>query len=261
MNKTVKIGAALLLILVAAIGALIYVFSSLDAIVKDGVESHGSEITGTTVSLRDVSIALTSGAGTLEGLRIGNPDGFDTESAFDLGGISLQIDTASIGTDTLVIKELRISNPAINYEVTGSKTNIDVIRSNVDRYLKRFDTGDNPEPSTDDGGEGLKLVVENLIITGATTTVTAPFLEGSSKTLTLADQHLKNLGKEEDGTSPAELLNTVLVSISGALQQSLSDVGLGGTADAVKQKASEALDEAKKKASGVGDTVKKLFGK
>jgi hypothetical protein len=77
------------LIVVIAVG--VYWFASnLNSLIKSAVETYGSEITKAEVTLDKVEISPTSGAGMLSGLKMGNPAGFKTDSAFSLGQISVR---------------------------------------------------------------------------------------------------------------------------------------------------------------------------
>ena len=60
---------------------------SLDRIVKTGIESLGSEMTGTPVKVESVSISPISGEGTISGFTIDNPEDFEGESMMRIGEI------------------------------------------------------------------------------------------------------------------------------------------------------------------------------
>ena len=97
MKRTLVIGGGALGVVVAVIVvAVIFLFSSLDSLIKEAVEKYGSEIIQAEVRLNKVEIDVTSGQGGLSGLKIGNPKGFETPSAFELGGISVKLDIGSV---------------------------------------------------------------------------------------------------------------------------------------------------------------------
>ena len=54
--------------------AVILTFT-IDSIVRSAIESRGSDILQTELSVDNVSISLLSGSGSIEGLSIANPDG------------------------------------------------------------------------------------------------------------------------------------------------------------------------------------------
>ena len=58
---------------VIAAGAVFFVFSSLDSLIKEAVETYGSEIIQAEVKLDGVELDPGSGRGALKGLMVGNP--------------------------------------------------------------------------------------------------------------------------------------------------------------------------------------------
>ena len=127
----IAVGVAVL----GAVGVFMFVLSSLDGLIQEAVQTYGSEITKTKVTLDQVEIDLTSGRGALRGLTVGNPQGFNTPSAFVLGSISITIDSSTISDDVIVINEIAIDGPEVTYELGENGNNIDTIKSNVEAYM------------------------------------------------------------------------------------------------------------------------------
>lgn len=117
---------------------MVVVFSSLGSLIKAGIETYGTEITQAKVTLDSVELDITSGKGALSGLMVGNPKGFKTPSAFKLGRISITIDTASVASDPVIIKEIVITKPDVTYELGPGGNNIDAIQNNVNAYMAKF---------------------------------------------------------------------------------------------------------------------------
>ena len=115
MKRVLIIGG---LVLVIVLTILIYsVFMSLDMIVEAAIETYGSEVTQTSVTVEEVRINVTDGQGIVKGLRVGNPRGFTTDHAFRLGEIHLVLDVGTITKDPVIVKEIRIVKPAVTYEL------------------------------------------------------------------------------------------------------------------------------------------------
>lgn len=267
MKKGLIVGGAVVgLLVVIVAGVVAYVLSNLDSLVKEAVETHGSAVTQAKVTLNEVKIEATSGAGALRGLTVGNPAGFKTPSAFELGQISIQIDSKSIGSDPIVIRDILIGAPKITYEMGSGGSNIDALQRNVDTYMKRMGAGggaakdDAAKKDGAKGEEGPKLVIENLRIKDAVANVSATFMGGKTMSLNLPDMHLKDIGKKSGGASPGEVIQKVISSIGDNAGKAVSSIDLGGAVDKVKEGAAGAMDAVKGGASSVGDKVKKLFG-
>ena len=149
----------------------------------------------------------------MRGFVLGNPKGFNTKSAMKFGEVSVTIDPSTITSDVIVIKEVRITEPEVTYELGSGGSNFDAIKRNVDAYVGG---GGKTPPKKGEkkeaGKKGPKLVIENLYITGGKVGVSATFLKGKSVGGTLPDIHLKDIGKEkktEPGATPGEVAKKV----------------------------------------------------
>ena len=277
MKKILLIGGGVVAVaVVGAIAVFVFVLSSLDGLIQQAIEQYGSEITKTQVTLAEVELDATSGKGVLRGLRIGNPAGFDTPSAFQLGAISITIDTASLASDTVVITEIVIDAPDVTYELSGGGSNIDAIQRNVEAYMARFESGDSA--TADGGGEGPRLIIEDLYITNGTINVSATFLGGKSLTTPLPDIHLEDIGAADDGASPGEIAEQIIAAIRDGATGAVSGLGLeelmgsaGELLESVTEGGGEALEGvgevlegvtegAGEALEGAGDALDNLFG-
>ena len=135
--KRLIIGIAALSI-IAVIGIFV-LYSSLETLITKAITTVGPEIILARVELKETVIDATSGKGSMHELLIGNPEGFKTESAFKVNEVRLELDTDSITSDTVVIKEIFIEAPEVTYELGGSGSNIDAIQKNVDAFIKQND--------------------------------------------------------------------------------------------------------------------------
>ncbi|HJO74279.1 MAG TPA: hypothetical protein QGH84_03595 [Rhodospirillales bacterium] len=269
MKKSFMIGGGVVgALVIIVIVAVTFLLSNLDGLIKEAVEKYGSEATKAQVSLNKVEISLTSGSGALSGLKVGNPAGFKTPSAFELGGISIKLDVDSVGKDPIVIKEIVISKPQVTYELDGTNSNIDAIQKNVDAYSKQFGGGGGAKKSE---GEGPKMIIENIYIRGGEISVSAGFLAGKKMTAALPDIHLKDVGKEEKGADPAEVIQKVIGSMTEGIGSAVSGLGLEDLAKGVTEGAAAAAKKLQEGAGSAGSAVqegvgeagkslKKLFG-
>jgi len=249
-------------VVVGIVVAVYFVISSLDGIIQQAVEEYGSEITQAEVKLNEVNIDIGSGKGGLKGLKVGNPTGFETASAFNLGEISISIDTGSVTSDPVIIKEISVNAPEVTYELSSSGSNIDAIQKNVDAYMAKL--GGSDTAKQDDGGEGPKLVIENLYVRGGKLNVSATLLKGKTLSAGLPDIHLKDIGKDDGGATPSEVAKEILTSLNASATKAASSIGVGKTLDSLKDTLSGATEGISKKAgdmtSGAKKTLKNLLG-
>ncbi len=247
--KKVLIGFGVVLLLV--VGAGVYLYSNIGDIIKAAVEKYGTEATQATVSLSGVDLDVTSGKAGLNGFVVGNPTGFETPSAFELGAIAVQIDPSSLDTDTIVVKSVDINNPKVTYELGGGGSNIDAIQSNVEAYAKRFGGGGSGSSSS--GGEEKKLVIERLTISGGEVNVAASFLGGKPLGTSLPQITLTDIGKDSGGASPAEVIQQVISSMTSGIGTAVGGLNLDGLAKEAEAQAKKALEGV---TSGAADAVK-----
>lgn len=271
MKRGLKItGVALAILMVALVAASYFLFSSLGSLIVASVESFGSDATQAEVELKDAEVSVTSGEGALSGLRVGNPKGFATDSAFWLSKISLKLDVATIGSDPVVVKEIVILAPEVTYELGEGGSNIDALQRNVDSYVKQLSGGGGSQSSTETAGDsgGPKLVIENLYVRDGKVKVSAAALGGEALDAALPAIHLKDIGKKSGGATPDQVIAKIFSSLNGGVGAAVAPLGLDKLTGAAKAGAETAKDAAKQGAEGAlkegaegaGKQIKKLFG-
>ena len=273
MKKGLLIGIGGVAVLIVAV--VIFFISSIDSIIKQVVEEVGSKTTKTEVSLSAASVSLSDGRAALRGLTVGNPAGFKTDSAFSLGEISVTLDAANTTDKQIVIKEIAINAPQVTYEIGSNGSNIDAIQKNVESATG----GSSGGSSAKSGDEGPKLIIDNLYVRSGKIRVSAPLMGGKTMDASLPTIHLKDIGRDKGGASPAEVAQQVIAKltsgvgnvIGGLDLSSITDVA-GKAADMAKGAAGEAAKAVEGAAGGAGDAakgaadaasgaMKKMFGK
>src|SRR5580693_312377 len=90
-----------IVIVVLVLVFLTVVFLKLNTIVKKGVETVGPALTKVEVRLDAADISPFSGSGKLSGLFVGNPEGYKTPSAIQVGSIKLSVKVGSVLSDII----------------------------------------------------------------------------------------------------------------------------------------------------------------
>lgn len=253
MNKIASKAAAGLAILLVVIAlAAVFVLGRLDRIVKRAVETAGPEITGTRVALGGVHVSLFSGAGALEDLDIGNPAGFASENAFQLGEIAIEIEPRSVTQDVVRIHSLTVSRPRLTAEFDADgRDNLRTILDHV-RDVANQTAGRPAEKSagkSEAGGAQKRMIIERFRFVDAEVRAIAAPLK-LDKTLKLPAIELKNLGARQGGASAAEIADQVMRPIVEATVKAARDEYLHAKGDEWKQKL-------KDKANNLLDSLRK----
>lgn len=247
----------LLAIGVLIVGAIVYVSLNINSIIKQGIETAGPKVTKTEVRLGSSNVSIFSGEGTLSNLFIGNPKGFTSPSVFELGSISMAIDTDSIAADVIRVKNIAIKAPRITLEVKEKTTNVKELMKNV----RSFSAGEGKASAQKDGGKEVKMIINELLITEGAVKILVPQIKQEAKS-DLPDIRLKDIGKDKNGVTVGEVSLIVMEELEKAISQSSANpldemrskfgAELGG-------KEAELTDKIKKKAGDLGDTVKGWF--
>lgn len=200
MKKLLGILGGIALVVIVAVFVLL---GSLDSIIKSQIESVGSELTGVAVTVDDVEIDLTKGAGQIMGLTIANPDGYSSSPAFQLGLLKLKIDIGSLAEaqpivlDTLVIESMNAS-----LELRGDTSNLNVISESVSKNARSAEE----KTKETESGKPLLISIRKLFINNVNIAITSGEKKSSDKLPTI---ELTNVGGEE-GKSAAGIASAVL---------------------------------------------------
>jgi uncharacterized protein involved in outer membrane biogenesis len=234
--------AAGILGVVVGIGVAL-VLDQLGRLIERGVEEHGPGLTGTEVSLGGASVSIFDGSGELTDLRIGNPEGYSDDRAFDLGRIAIVIDPKSVASDVVRIRSLVVDGPKLLAEFDpAGRNNLKAILNHV-----KAAAGGGGASKTGSGG-GKKIIIDEFRFENAEARALAPSLK-LDKTLKLPPVVLKNLGAKQGGAAAGDIASQVLRPIVDATVAA-------ATKEYVDAQRGKLEDKAKDKAK---DELKKLF--
>ncbi len=217
------------LVILAVVGVAFF----LDSAIKKGVEVAGPKLAQVPVKLDSVSLSLLSGSGKLKGLVVGNPEGYKTPSAIQVGTASLALQPGSLFADKVIIRSINLQGPQITFETDLKGNNLNKILSNVQNATG----GDNATPKPNEPKETKqakatkKLQVDDFLISGGKINVSVTALGGRSATVPLPEIHLTGLGQGPDGITPAELAKRVLE----AIEKEAAKASTSAVADLSKQ--------------------------
>jgi len=233
---------------------LVVVFFSLNSIVKKGVETLGPEMTRVDVRLGSADISPFSGGGRLSKLFVGNPEGFKTPSAIQMGDIKVGVKVSSVLKDVIVINEINIQAPEITLEGNLSGNNLSKILDNV----SGADEKQKAAPAATGAKKEKKFCVKELVIDGGKINLSLDMsiLGGKSATIPLPAIHLSNIGTETDGVTAAELVKQIMKPLlESVLDAAKKEIASGGKG--LENLGKGGVNDAKKAVGGVIDLFKK----
>ena len=212
--------------------AVILTFT-IDNIVRSAIESRGSDILQTELSVDNVSIYLLSGSGSVEGLTIANPDEFEDGEALTISSIRLNLDVSTLLSDTVVVNELRIRDLDVNYRLKATGSNLGKLIDNLENY----------SAGTDDEAES-NMIIDLFVMEESTVSIDTQFEELQAISVNIPYVEREGIGRDDDQTVSEGIRNILEIIISR-----VSDIAF----DAVKDEGAEKiLDKA-------GDAIKDVF--
>ena len=246
----IRVGLVLIVLLVIAVVA---VTLSLDKIIKKGVETVGPQLTQVEIKLDGVSLSLLSGGGSINGLFVGNPQGYKTPSAIVVGQAGLSLQPASLLSDKIVIRSINVQAPEITFEGDLKGNNISKILENIEAASGGGGGTPSAQPAPA-SGPSKKLQVDDFVIAGGKIKLSTGLLAGKAVTVPLPNIHLTGLGAGPEGIDAGELTRVVMKAINketlAAVKDALANAGKSAVTDVVGETGKDA-------AKGVTDLFKK----
>ena len=236
----------LLLILIIIVGGGAYAYYKLDSIVKDGVETKGPEVLHVPVNVDSVSLSPFSGSIGVNGLGIGQPEGFGDGQIASLEGFDMKVRTDTLFSDHIIIDSIMVDTPKLDIRSKGAETNFQALQKAIG-----YQSTDEPSNIT--------LTIKKMTIKAPEIVVlTEGGMMNVDEQIKLADFTLTDLGTDEKGLAPREIARHVMdvlepqiakalieAKASGKLQDLAKDArgtlekGIGGLVGKLKKKADE----------------------
>jgi len=242
MKKTIF--AVIIILVIAIAGAVFYVLSNLDAIVKAAIEEFGSEAVKTSVHVDDVEIWLTEGAATISGLTIANPDGFSLPLAFSLGNITVDINLEKTNKELIAIDAVHIVEPQVFYEINADRNgSLNMLKDNLE-MSRGASTGTSAgsEPAKGSAGAPIRLDIARFEFKDASLHAKVVPLKDRTYDLKLPALVLTDLS----GT-PEQIARQVLDRLIDHAKKVIQTQGLDKELAEMKARAQQRIDEEKAK--------------
>lgn len=257
--KKVVIGTILVLVVAVGIGVF-YVLSNLDALVKNAIETAGSETTRTAVRVESVNIKLRDAAAAVHGMSVANPTGFKTKQAFSLGEISTRLDLEGSSKELVIIDHITVRKPQVFFELNEAG------KSNLNQLRKTISAGSGADTAQKESGQagdaGPKLIIRKILFEdGRIDALVTPL--NKEYELNLPKIEMQDLGAP-GGASPERIANQVLGKLTDQAIAQVRKKGIDQYKEKlegeVKQKLQEEEQKVREKIGGEAtDALKGLL--
>ncbi len=239
-------GLLVVLITVIAVVGFFY----LETTVVREAEKIASRELGVPVNIGGMTIGWMSKSVSIQRIKVGNPDGFETPYFVEIPQVDIQVSEAILG-DPLIIDSVGVSGLTAYYEVNESGNNLRKIQQNM---LKSSQSKLSKAQKTEGDSKG--FVIKDLRISAA---VLVPAIsiagQGGSQSIPIPLIHLRNLGSESKPTTSREVVLRVMTSLTGVIQNSALPKLI------TNQIADEAVKGINKAKDAIGGAIDGLFGK
>jgi hypothetical protein len=268
----------LLTIIILLAGGICGLYLNLESIVKASVAKYGSQLTGTEVALDGFRLSLRKGEAELKGLRIANPEGYQTPQILSLGSVYVRLDMRSLLKPVIVVEEIRIANPEIAYELKSVAHNnvsdlLAAVNKNAAAAAKpaadqtdatragtakpAVSSGGSAKSATSSGGK--KVIINALNITGGKVSLGATFGgKGAAASVPLPAVTLKDIGREK-GSQGKGIIETASLILKKILDTAY-DTAVRQGLNSLKDIAGESADTLKGTAENLKNSAKGLLG-
>ena len=219
MSKAIKY-SLIGILLIGVIGGFIFTFT-IDSIVKSGIENIGSEMTGTVVTVDGVSISMFSGSGTISGLSVANPDGFEKEYAFTADEISIELDVWSLFSDEILVHRLDMTSPTVLVEQQMPDNNLRTIMNSINE-----NASEDPSEST--------MVIELFRMTDGKADLYTEVGGERSAQVEISEVELTDVGGKETRQSVEEVIQIIAERVIDNSLRAAAESGAEQIRDAIR---------------------------
>ncbi|MDZ7757072.1 hypothetical protein [Rhodohalobacter sp.] len=219
MSKAIKFGLGGILAILL-IGFLVLTMS-VDSIVKTGIETVGSEMTGTAVTVERVSISPFSGSGTISGFRVENPDGFEQDYALEIDDFSIELNILSLFKDEIVVRNIKVVSPSIYVEQKMPENNLRTIMNNIESVS----SGEASEKS---------LVIEHFIMTEGSADLYTQIGGERSARVEIAQIELNDLGRGGAQQAVEDVIKEIAEKVVNQSLRAAAESGAEQIQDAIR---------------------------
>ena len=262
MSKVKKIlWISVIVLAVLVIVAVVVAGLFLGDIIKAGMETVGPKITQVTIKVDAVHLSLLTGAAKIQGLVVGNPEGYKMPQAISVGVVAVGVNPASVLSDKIVVRSVEVRDPEITFEGNPlGANNLTKIRDNVSGASAARQNPATNQTAQAASAPGKKLEVDDFLITGAKVHVSITGMGGKETTVPLPDIHLTNMGKGPEGITATGLTQQVLDALTAstikAVANSASDLSKSAV-DLGKGAGKSATEDVNKITKSLGGLFKK----
>ena len=199
------------------------------------------------MTVASVTISPLNGIGSISGLEIRNPEGFDSDYILQLEQVEVGLNTASLLSDEIEIESIIIAQPEITYETRITTDNVRALLENIG--------GIGGETATADSEAGKELFIRDFRMPGPQVNLVAAV---ASAPISLPDIELTDIGTEDNAATVALVLEVVL----SALRRMILEAELPGLdmlREGLENRLQDGIEEAEEVVEDLGNRLRGIL--
>ena len=266
VKKTAKFSLYIFSLLVLIlVGGAIYVYVNMNSLAKQLTEQVASDALGVDVNVGEMDINIAQKRIVVRDLRIANPKGYTNPNAIIVNEIIIVGE--SFSKEFLTFANIAVDGTNVSLEVDDKGTNLGDLKKNIDaKSAGSAQKSKKSSGNSNKSGENIKVIVKKFSLTGAQLHPSVTLIRGDFAPITVADIHLRDIGKRENGIVAGEAIAQIMDAVLKQFNQSAGSAGFlqGMSIDALKDIGISGMSalkgDVKKDINDLKDSVKGLKG-
>lgn len=240
------------LLVVVVVGVVLAVLVAGGPMVKYLVNTFGSDVVGTDVSVTGADLDVLGGGIQLRGVTIANPPGYEQAHALTIGSVDVKLMPKSVLSDVVRINHILIDDVAVTFEGNLNGNNVQELQRQIANNTAADDHdhgGQMPMAADETEKDAKKVQIDTLAVTGTSVNFRVKELGDKPMTAELGDIRLNNIGTAEKGATATEVMDKVLEPLFENIHRAaLRNIGgFDGRLKDLENKGGEVLNSVKDK--------------
>lgn len=210
-----KIVGVIAVLLIA--GVLVWNFV-MDKVIANSIGLVGSAVVGTKVEAKSVTSHFWRGAIEIDGLTVGNPAGYLSSQAIEIGKVSVEVKPLSLLSNKIEVNEIYIEGMKVDFEpdILKASSNLNELLNNIKKFTAKAPPADGKEAKTEDQkaekAAAKQIFIKHLATKDTEISISSSLLK-QKVSVPLPNVELNDIGGKSVAETIMELFQKLLTDI------------------------------------------------
>jgi len=244
IKKWQKIVGVIAVLLIAGVLAWNFV---LDNVIARSINLVGTAVVGTKVEVKSVTSHFFRGAIQIEGLTVGNPAGYLSSQAIEIGKVAVSVKPLSLLSNKIEVNDIYIEGMKVDFEpdILKATSNLNELINNIKKFTAKAPADGKDAKADDQKAEkaaAKQIFIKHLATKDTEISISSSLLK-QKMTVPLPNAELNDIGGKSIAETVMEMFETLLKDIGNL--KIVSD--LGNTVTETGDKAIKLIDKSIKR--------------